>query len=322
MVSTEVQRTLVKSPPELWAELSDPAALARHLGDLGDIGEIRVTRVHTEERVEWEGTRISGTVLMKASGWGTKVTLRVSRELDVQAPATTDEAADDCALQDKADPDTPPADVDSQSTAEPDGAVTPVSAAEPHTQAQPADAATMQADEQPSDDQPAAHTQSSPRSAETDRAAEAEDQPEPRRGFFSRLFRRRRPAAPSEPADAAPADEPAAGIPPVEPVATGEPAAPSERVVAAEHVAAGEPVATAKPQAFVPPPEPVSEPSALPASSSEDDATPPAGTDTPTVDLSAELKDAEQAANEEVTAVLTATLDRLGAAHHRPFSRA
>ena len=42
MISTEVQRTLVKSPPELWAELSDPAALARHLGDLG---EIRITRV-------------------------------------------------------------------------------------------------------------------------------------------------------------------------------------------------------------------------------------------------------------------------------------
>jgi len=34
MISSEVQRTLVKSPPELWAELSDPDALARHLGDL------------------------------------------------------------------------------------------------------------------------------------------------------------------------------------------------------------------------------------------------------------------------------------------------
>jgi hypothetical protein len=42
MSSTEVQRTLVKSPPELWAELGDPASLARHLGELG---EIRVTRV-------------------------------------------------------------------------------------------------------------------------------------------------------------------------------------------------------------------------------------------------------------------------------------
>ena len=36
-VSAEVQRTLVKSPPELWAELSSPEALAKHLGELGDI---------------------------------------------------------------------------------------------------------------------------------------------------------------------------------------------------------------------------------------------------------------------------------------------
>ena len=43
-------------------------------------------------------------------------------------------------------------------------------------------------------------------------------------------------------------------------------------------------------------------------------------------DLSAELMAAEevtpaQVTAEEVTAVLTAVLDRLGAAHHRPFSR-
>ena len=40
-------------------------------------------------------------------------------------------------------------------------------------------------------------------------------------------------------------------------------------------------------------------------------------------DIAAELKAAEEeVAAEEVTAVLTAVLDRLGAAHHRPFSRA
>ena len=50
VTSAQVQRTLVKSPPELWAELSDPAALARHLGELG---EIRITRVEPERRVEW-----------------------------------------------------------------------------------------------------------------------------------------------------------------------------------------------------------------------------------------------------------------------------
>ena len=43
MISSEVQRTLVKSPPELWAELSDPAALARHLGELGEIRIVRTS---------------------------------------------------------------------------------------------------------------------------------------------------------------------------------------------------------------------------------------------------------------------------------------
>src|SRR6202035_4103404 len=77
MVSSEVQRTIVKSPPELWAELSDPAALARHLGELG---EIRITRVEPEQSVEWEADDASGTVQINPSGWGTRVTLTVTRE--------------------------------------------------------------------------------------------------------------------------------------------------------------------------------------------------------------------------------------------------
>jgi hypothetical protein len=181
MVSSEVQRTLVKSPPELWAELSDPAALARHLSELG---EIRIVKTKPEERVEWEADGATGTVLLKASGWGTKVTLSVTRELD-----------------------------------EPQ--IEPPVAAEPTPEAEP--------DPEPDPEPPV----------------------EPRRGFFSRLFRRR--------------PEPQATIP--------EP---------------------------TPPPEPPAE---------------------PPVDIAAELKAAEDVAAEEVTAVLTAALDRLGAAHHRPFSR-
>src|ERR1700719_1783784 len=78
MISSEVQRTLVKSPPELWAELSDPALLSRHLGALG---EIRITRVEPEQTVEWEAENTNGTVQIKPSGWGTRVTLTVTREL-------------------------------------------------------------------------------------------------------------------------------------------------------------------------------------------------------------------------------------------------
>ena len=68
----EAKRTLVKSPPELWAELSDIAALARHLGEFG---EIRITRMEPETVVEWEGDLASGSVRLEPSGWGTKVTL-------------------------------------------------------------------------------------------------------------------------------------------------------------------------------------------------------------------------------------------------------
>ena len=68
----EAKRTLVKSPPELWAELSDLPALARHLGEFG---EIRITRTEPETVVEWEGDLASGSVRLEPSGWGTKVTL-------------------------------------------------------------------------------------------------------------------------------------------------------------------------------------------------------------------------------------------------------
>ncbi|MGZ6694891.1 MAG: hypothetical protein ACXVFL_04525, partial [Solirubrobacteraceae bacterium] len=69
------QRTLVKSPPELWAEVSDVEALARHLGEFG---EIRITRLEPETTVAWEGERASGTVHLEPSGWGTRVTLTAS----------------------------------------------------------------------------------------------------------------------------------------------------------------------------------------------------------------------------------------------------
>ena len=69
----EAQRTLVKSPPELWAEVSDPEALARHLGAFGDI---RITRTEPETTVAWEGERASGTVELAPAGWGTKVTVK------------------------------------------------------------------------------------------------------------------------------------------------------------------------------------------------------------------------------------------------------
>ena len=52
MPPLEAKRTLVKSPPELWAEVSNAGALARHLGEFG---EIRITRTQPESVVDWEG---------------------------------------------------------------------------------------------------------------------------------------------------------------------------------------------------------------------------------------------------------------------------
>jgi hypothetical protein len=87
-VSSEVQRTLVKSPPELWAELSDPVALARHLGELG---EIRIVGTEPERTVDWEaagadGAEVSGRIDIKPSGWGTRVTLSASRPVAEPVP--------------------------------------------------------------------------------------------------------------------------------------------------------------------------------------------------------------------------------------------
>jgi hypothetical protein len=66
MQEPSAQRTLVKSPPELWAELSDLESLARHLGEFG---EIRITRLDPETTVAWEGDRARGAVRLEPSGW-------------------------------------------------------------------------------------------------------------------------------------------------------------------------------------------------------------------------------------------------------------
>src|SRR5437588_2974025 len=75
MKEQQASRTLLKSPPELWAECSDAQSLARHLGEFG---EIRIKELEPESTVAWEGDRTSGTVKLEPSGWGTRVTLTCS----------------------------------------------------------------------------------------------------------------------------------------------------------------------------------------------------------------------------------------------------
>lgn len=244
-VSTEVQRTLVKSPPELWSELSNPEALARHLAELG---EIRITGVEPETKVEWEAEGASGVVHLKQSGWGTKVTLSLTRE----APASDE-------------PSEP------EQIAEPEPVVEPDP--EPELEAL---AETPPEPEQIAEPEPIVEPEPEPVAGEPEPEPLAVEQPEPRRRFFARLFRRRSIA------QIAPEPEPIAEP---EPVAVVEP----------------EPIEVA---AFAAP-EPI-----YPPRQAE-----------PAEDLAAELASVEAQMAEETTELLTGVLDRLGAAHHRPFSR-
>jgi hypothetical protein len=85
MEHSTAQRRLVKSPPELWAQVSSEDVLARHLAGFG---EIRITRVDPETTVAWEGDRASGTVELAPAGWGTKVVLTATTAPPA-APAVT-----------------------------------------------------------------------------------------------------------------------------------------------------------------------------------------------------------------------------------------
>lgn len=253
MADVTAERRLVKSRPELWAEVSEVERLAEHLGELG---EIRITKVEPETTVAWEGEQISGTVSLEQAGWGTKVTLSAT----VPEPAASEPVAV-----------VPPTAVAPPVEPKP-GPLTPPTEPEP----EPIPLPDPEPDEEP---EPVAE----PRPA-------AEAEPE-RIGFWARLFRRRHPGASEAPT----------GAPVVDPAPKPEPA-----VAVAEPA----PVATAAVE-----PEPQAAPE--PESRSQPDPEPPvvAEPDPEPVELPA-VPDPDR-----VEAVLHGTLDALGQAHHRPFSR-
>src|ERR1041384_3816029 len=84
MPDLTAKRTLVKSPPELWEELSEVEGLSKHFGAFG---EIKITKLEPEHTVAWEGEHASGTVSIEASGWGTKVTLHAELPERDQGPS-------------------------------------------------------------------------------------------------------------------------------------------------------------------------------------------------------------------------------------------
>jgi hypothetical protein len=315
MPSSEVQRTLVKSPPELWAELSDPASLTKHLGEFG---EIRTTRVEPETVVEWEAGDVRGAVQLKPSGWGTKVTLTVTRE----PPADTSSEASE-----------PQPVAESLPTAEPVHELTPAAEPVPAADAPPAAESTPEADPEPLPElTPAPAAEPEPEELELPPAASAEEQPETqaaqrRPGFFARIFRRRRGSRATELELAQPPESEAWDAPErqdeeiSDELARPDEAATGELALGQAQVATGEePVLV---EASQPPPEPASAPVPAPAPASASAPAPAPAPAEPTErpDLAAELAQVEQAMLEQDTALLTAVLDRLGAAHHRPFSR-
>ena len=76
MRNLEVSRTLVKSPPELWAEL-DGDALSEAVGG----GSLKVAE--EERRIEWEAQGAKGEAVLEPAGWGTKLTLTAEVEEEV-----------------------------------------------------------------------------------------------------------------------------------------------------------------------------------------------------------------------------------------------
>ena len=109
-----VKRTLVKSPPELWSEVSDLERLAHHLGELG---EIRISRLDPERTVAWEGEHTRGTVEIEASGWGTRVILTAEVEDAESESASVASSTEAVQSERRPEPDlaAPPADASSES---------------------------------------------------------------------------------------------------------------------------------------------------------------------------------------------------------------
>ena len=78
MYSIEVERSLVRSPHELWDRLSDHPGIARWLSG------VRIDGLEPPQRIAWNFRGASGVIELEAAPWGTRVRARV---MPVQAPA-------------------------------------------------------------------------------------------------------------------------------------------------------------------------------------------------------------------------------------------
>lgn len=84
MGAVVAQRTLVKSLPEVWAQLSETGQLAELLDRT--FGSVRVTRLVAEETIDWESDLARGRVKLEPSGFGTRVRLTAELAETIAAP--------------------------------------------------------------------------------------------------------------------------------------------------------------------------------------------------------------------------------------------
>jgi hypothetical protein len=295
MTIHEASRTLLKSPPELWAECSDAASLMRHLDQFG---EIRITRLEPETAVAWEGETASGTVRFEPSGWGTRVIL-TAEEVDpvvtggevVVEPAEVQETAA-VAEQEPV--------VDEPASVEPDE---PVTVGEPDED----DEAVTVAEP----DEPVALMEPAP--PEVIGPAPVSFEPTPRGGFFTRLMARMRGPAPGVAAPNPPVAQPGTRQPVAQPSTSPPFAQPTPQVVQStphpepESERESESEREPTPESEPPMPEPAAQTPAPESPPQTVTPEPPSATIEPPPSPALDA--------------LTGALDSLGMAHHRPFSR-
>jgi hypothetical protein len=78
MYSIELERTLVRSPHELWDQLSAHPGISRWLGG------VQILASEPPHRIEWIFRGASGMIELEAAQWGTRMTARVK---PAQVPA-------------------------------------------------------------------------------------------------------------------------------------------------------------------------------------------------------------------------------------------
>jgi hypothetical protein len=295
------KRTLVKSPPELWSELSEVERLARHLGAFG---EIRITKLEPEHTVAWEGQGASGTVSIEPSGWGTKVTLTAQVEGSPGAPEEPEReepAAEERQVEER----------EAEEIEEP---------VVEEASVQELEVEDFEVDERERGEPVVGE----PEPAVEETAGRADGRARRRRGLFGWLFRPRSSAQIGEWQPGAPASEPVVEEPLVEEPLVEEPPVegpPVEEPPVEEPPVDTETISDGGPQPGIEPEAEAIEPHADVIESEVTEPQVDGVEPEPSGEPDSEVDPEAGLDPEHAQAILDEALEALGSAHHRPFSR-